>query len=293
MNLYIWWLTIRPKTLLASIGPILLGSAIATKYQPLNSTVFILALLCSCALQISVNLANDLFDGLSGVDSKERLGPQRALQSGWLTAAQIKYALVFFTLLAIASGIYLLLIGGWPIVLCGVFSIIGIYAYSAGPYPLASYALGELTVLIFFGWIAVIGSYYLQQAPINAYIIIMATIAGLYSSAIMLVNNIRDIPTDSKANKNTLAVILGRPIAEKLYILMLIFAQLLTIIAYLFSNHIEALAAAVFCFLPTISLTKKIHQTQGKAYNQLLAQTAVLGFIFCLSTALVILLHNT
>ena len=280
-----WWLAIRPKTLLASIGPILLGTGLASSESELHVGLFFVTLSCAVLLQISVNLANDLFDSLSGVDTAHRLGPIRAVQSGAISIAAIKIALLITCSLAIVLGLYLIAIGGWPILLVGILSLLGVFAYSAGPWPLASHALGEVTVLIFFGWIAVLGSFYLQTGFISVNAFVFATNAGLYSSAIMLVNNIRDINTDQRAGKHTLAVVLGDKNAR--YALALLFSTALIIHLFLIFYVLPMLwLSFIVLLVPSLVLIKKGLSQQGQALNQLLAQVAQLGFLYCLSVGL-------
>jgi 1,4-dihydroxy-2-naphthoate octaprenyltransferase len=280
-----WWLAIRPKTLLASMGPILLGTALATSETTINYVIFYAALLCAMSLQVSVNLANDLFDSLSGVDTKHRLGPTRAVQSGLISLTAIKVGLALVCMLALLSGLYLIAVGGWWIFLLGILSFIGVFAYSAGPFPLASHALGEVTVLIFFGWVAVLGSYYLQTGTISWLAFGIATSAGLYSSAIMLINNIRDISTDRHAKKYTLAVVLGDHKAR--YLLAIFIVAALTIHAVI-AMQMSAILWFTFMIMTTPSyyLIVKGFKLQGQALNQLLADTAKAGFLYCFSAAL-------
>ncbi|MGB2739124.1 MAG: 1,4-dihydroxy-2-naphthoate octaprenyltransferase [Cognaticolwellia sp.] len=281
-----WWLAIRPKTLFASIGPIILGTGLATSETEINFVIFFSALLCAMSLQVAVNLANDLFDSLSGVDTQHRVGPIRAVQSGLISAFAIKVGLAVVCAFALVSGLYLIAVGGWWIFFLGVLSFLGVFAYSAGPFPLASNALGEITVLIFFGWIAVLGSFYLQTGTISLLAFAVATSAGLYSSAIMLVNNIRDIITDHQAGKYTLAVMLGDHRARYLLVTIIISALIIhLIVAITFS--IWLCLTFILLIIPSYRLIEKGFSLQGAELNQLLAETAKLGFLYCISVALV------
>jgi 1,4-dihydroxy-2-naphthoate octaprenyltransferase len=280
-----WWLAIRPNTLLASIGPILLGTALATSEVQVNFGIFWAALLCAVSLQMSVNLANDLFDSLSGVDTQHRLGPTRAVQSGLISVSAIKIGLAFTCTIAIILGLYLITVGGWWILFLGVLSLLGVFAYSVGPFPLASKALGEITVLVFFGWVSVLGSFYLQTGNISIVTFCLATSAGLYSSAIMLVNNIRDIVTDHHAGKYTLAVKLGDRKARYLLAMLITSALLIHAIVAII---VSATLWLVFILLivPSYYLIKNGFKLQGQALNKLLADTAKVGFLYCFGVAL-------
>lgn len=280
-----WWLVIRPNTLLASVGPILLGTALATSETQIHCGIFLSALMCAMSLQIAVNLANDLSDSLSGIDTNHRLGPIRALQSGLISVSAIKTGLKLACAVAMLSGLYLAVEGGWWILLFGGLSMLGVFAYSAGPFPLASKALGEVTVLIFFGWVSVLGSFYLQTGAIAIHVFALATSAGLYSSAIMLVNNIRDIASDQQAKKYTLAVVLGEHKARYLLAMLIISALIIHLMV-----TIQVSAALWFAFLllimPSYSLIKRGFKLQGPALNQLLVDVAKVGFLYCLIVAL-------
>lgn len=151
------------------------------------------------ALQIAVNLSNDYFDGKSGVDGEDRLGPDRALQKGLISAAHLRFGIIAMCLLAIVSGSYLIYVGGWPYVVLGILSLVGVYIYSGGPRPLASHGLGEVAVFLYFGWLAVVGSYYLQTQVLTFDVFIPASQVGFVVVAIMLVNNIRDVVSDCRA----------------------------------------------------------------------------------------------
>jgi len=285
-NLKHWWLAIRPNTLLASIGPILLGTALATSETKIHYGIFLSALICAVSLQIAVNLANDLFDSLSGVDTKYRLGPIRAIQSGLLSVSRIKLGLAFVCIVAMISGLYLAVEGGWWVFLFGVLSILGVFAYSAGPFPLASKALGEVTVLIFFGWVSVMGSFYLQTGFISIPVFALATSAGLYSSAIMLVNNIRDIATDQQAKKYTLAVVLGDHKARHLLAILMTSALIIHLIVAL-QVSIYLWLVIIILIVPNYKLIKKAFTLQGQALNQLLADVAKVGFLYCFIVSLI------
>lgn len=285
----IWWLAIRPKTLLASIGPVLLATALASKQVEINYAIFVATLCCALMLQISVNLANDLFDGLSGVDNEHRVGPIRALHSGVASVTQLKMALIISTGAAVTFGCYLIFQGGLPFLALGLLSILGVYSYSAGPFPLASHALGEVAVFIFFGLIAVIGSFYLQIASLNASIIGYACVVGLLNAALMLVNNIRDIHSDRHAGKFTLAVKLGDTKSRALYKWLILLAFSIHVLASL-PNLVVQLAPLFFCLLLLPNLLKGINQFTGSKLNEQLANTAKFGFLYCISTSVVLLI---
>ncbi len=245
-----------------------------------NWLVAIMSLLCALALQVAVNLANDFFDKKSGVDTEERLGPNRALQKGLVSSSQVMKAILFFIALALCTGGYLIFIGGWPILLLGVLSVIGVFWYSGGPFPLASLGLGEVTVFIFFGLVAVLGVEFLQHQSLTVFGWIHAVQLGLFSAAIMLVNNIRDIQTDTVAGKKTLAVRLGDLHSRKLYTAFIVLPLILQAILFIgLGNNVASVLP--FLSLPlAVKAVKAIKTSSGSDLNFLLAGTAKLLMVF-------------
>jgi hypothetical protein len=196
----IWWQTIRPRTLPAAVGPVLLGQVLVVEGY-FSWVTAVLSVLCALALQIAVNLANDLFDGLSGVDQPDRLGPTRALQSGLLSAAQLRAGLALALGTAIASGLWLIIFGHWILWLLGGLAVLAVLGYSGGRRPYANQGLGELAVWFFFGPVAVLGSLLAQRSPIGAEAVVASILVGLPVAAILVVNNLRDRHGDERAGK--------------------------------------------------------------------------------------------
>ena len=225
---------------------------------------------CSLFLQISVNLANDYFDHIAGIDGDDRTGPVRAIQSGALTVVSLKKAIAGFTLLAIASGSYLIWVGGWLFFLLGGLALAGVFLYSGGKYSLASRSLGEIAAFLFFGWLGVVGSYYLQTQQFNWQVFIPATEVGFLIAAIMLVNNIRDITTDAAAGKITLAYRLGLKASHSVY-----GALLLLPFALLACNPYSPWFNTLLLPL-NLGLAGLIHRRSGEQLNTQLAQTSLL-----------------
>lgn len=207
-KLAIWIQTLRPRTLPAAVGPILLGQALVLPSYFSWLTAF-LCLVSALALQLAVNLANDLFDGLSGVDQHDRLGPARALQSGLLGVSELRAGLLLMLGIALVTGVWLALFGHWLLWVFGGLALLGVLGYSGGRSPYANLGLGEVAVWLFFGPVAVLGSLLAQQSPVNERAIISALLMGLPVAAILVVNNLRDRFTDARAGKRTLAVRLG------------------------------------------------------------------------------------
>lgn len=273
---------IRPKTLSVAFSVILLGQLLAwfdLKNIPDNSIsplIATLCLLCCLFLQISVNLANDYFDHISGIDGENRQGPKRAIQSGALTINSLKQAIFGFTLLAMLSGSYLIWIGGWVFFLLGCLSLAGVFLYSGGKYSLASRSLGEIAAFLFFGWLGVIGSYYLQVKSFSWELLIPASEIGFLVAAIMQVNNIRDITTDQLAGKITLAYRLGPSKSRGLYTGFLF----LPFVLLVFNPYSPWLNAYL---LPLhIGLAWMIYKRTGTQLNTQLAQSSLLVLTWAL-----------
>lgn len=205
----VWWLAIRPKILPASITPIVVGSAVAVAEGGFHPPTAVVALLVAMALQITSNLANDLFDFKRGADV-DRVGPMRITQSGLATPRQMAVAVGVGVACSLAGGVYLVYRGGWPMLVIGLLAILAALAYTGGPYPLGYNGLGDPFVFVFFGLVGVAGSAYVQTGDVTRLAVLAAVPVGCLAVAIIVANNLRDIETDRAAGKRTLAVFLGR-----------------------------------------------------------------------------------
>ncbi|MCP3849836.1 MAG: 1,4-dihydroxy-2-naphthoate polyprenyltransferase [Gammaproteobacteria bacterium] len=289
--LFIWWLAIRPKTLSISLTPVILGSALAWNHHALFSLItFSIILISALCIQIGTNLYNDAADFEKGADTPERLGPQRAAQQGWLNARQIKLGAFISFSIAFICGVYLALLGGITIIILGLLSIFCGYAYTAGPKPIAYSPLGELFVMIFFGFIAVGGTYFLQSQSITPSVILISSSIGSIAAAILLVNNYRDLEGDQKVNKLTLVHYIGRPAAQKIYMAMIIYPYALLLLI---------VHESWFMLLPLLSLPLAIKLIQyflqleiSSELNNVLARTAQLQLVYALLLSLALLLSR-
>ena len=207
-----WLLATRPKTLGAAIVPVLVGTALAP--FPYHWPSFFFALAGSLLIQIATNFINDALDFEKGADRADRLGPIRATQAGLLTPTAVKRAAVACLVAAALCGVPLILRGGVPIVVIGLASMLCAWLYTGGPFPLAYVGLGEIFVILFFGVIAVGGSFYLQALTITRDAVLMGIAIGLLAAALLAINNLRDIPTDRASGKGTLAVRFGATFAR-------------------------------------------------------------------------------
>lgn len=237
-----WLESLRPKTLPLGIAPIITGSALAYWSGTFTLSIALLALLTAAALQILSNLANDYGDAIKGSDTEQRLGPLRGIQKGIISLAEMKVALKITIFICCLCGLTLIIVAcrmpkdiiGFLIL--GVIAIIAAITYTVGKKPYGYLGLGDISVLIFFGWLSVIGTYYLHTNHFNLMILLPATACGLLSVAVLNVNNMRDIENDIKAGKNTLAVRLGTKGARKYQaalILIAIFCLILFSLLYL------------------------------------------------------------
>ena len=238
------------------------------------------AALGAAFIQIGTNLFNDVGDFLRGTDTPERLGPKRATAEGWLTPGKVKAGAWLSFALAFLCGIYLVAHGGWPIVIIGLASLAAGWAYTSGPKPIAYGPLGECFVFLFFGLVAVGGSYYLQTLTLSPLALIAATLVGIHAAAVITVNNYRDLDGDAKSGKNTLAVHFGRPAMRRIYT-----AEMLAPYALLPLLHSLGWRAA----LPLLSLPLALkliqrfqHEAPGPVFNNILAATAGLQLIFAI-----------
>ena len=280
-KLYYWYLAIRPKTLPAAAAPVAVGTAVAYADGVFSFLPALAAFLGALLLQVAVNLANDYFDAKNQIDSEARLGPTRVTQSGLISPGQVKMGMIVSLSVAALIFVYLTFIGGIGIFCVAVASVLAALAYSGGPFPLASHGLGELFVFIFFGLVAVGGTYWVQALSLSQLVVISSFCPGLLISAIMVVNNLRDIETDEPAGKRTLAVRLGR---EK----TILFYRLVVAGAYSVLPLLDYTGAAFPVYLPLLTLPmafvlcRDVKILTGSELNKTLAKTAKLSLFFSL-----------
>lgn len=268
-----WLMATRPKTLPAAIAPVVIGCAMAHAAHAFHLLAALAALFGAIFIQIGTNLANDYADFKRGTDTEDRLGPTRVTQAGLIRPETVKYATMVTFGLAFLLGVYLAYRAGWPIVAIGLLSILFGYLYTSGPFPLAYNGTADIFVLIFFGPVAVGGTYYVQALSITEPVVIAGLAPGLFSVAILTVNNLRDIDSDRRGNKKTLAVRFGASYARTQYLLSLVIACALP--AYLWSTYnapVYILTAGV-SLLIAIPLIRIVYTQQGRILNNVLAGT--------------------
>ena len=283
-QLQIWLLAARPKTLPAAAVPVIVGTAMAISEGVFAALPAAAALIGALLIQIGANFANDVFDYKKGADTTERLGPLRVTQAGLLTPGQVLAGMWITFALAALVGLYLVLVGGWPIVLIGLLSIAAGIAYTGGPFPLGYHGLGDIFVFIFFGLVAVCGTYYVQAGTVSSGVLWASIPVGLLATAILVVNNLRDIDTDRSAGKKTLAVRFGVRGAQLEYIGLLAISYAIPIIMGLNGASTFWVLLSWLSLPFVIPLINLIFNQKGRPLNQALAGTARLellyGFLF-------------
>jgi 1,4-dihydroxy-2-naphthoate octaprenyltransferase len=268
-------------TLTAALVPVLVGTALAARDHPFRWAPAVAALLGAIFIQIGTNLVNDSGDFHRGADTAERLGPPRALAMGWLTAEEIRAGILVAFLLATLAGIYLVWTAGWPVVVIGVLSILAGVAYTSGPWPLAYHGLGDVFVFFFFGVVAVCGTYYVETRSLSHDASLAAVPVGALATAILVVNNVRDLDLDRAAGKRTVAVRVGRQGARAEYVALLVAAYLTPVLLFL-AGRVQAWALLPLVTIP-LALTegrRVLRKVDGPSLNAALFGTARLHVLF-------------
>jgi 1,4-dihydroxy-2-naphthoate octaprenyltransferase len=277
-----WILAARPKTLPAAAAPVIVGTAVAISENTFRLTPAAAALLGALLIQIGTNFANDVFDFRKGADATGRLGPLRVTQAGLLIPSQVMMGMLLIFGLAALIGVYLVIVGGWPILLVGLLSIASGIAYTGGPFPLGYNGLGDLFVFLFFGFVAVCGTYYVQAGSVSSIAFWASIPMGALITNILVVNNLRDIDTDRAVGKRTLAVRLGARGAQVEYGLMLVLAFATPVLMWLTGMAPPwVLAAALSLPWARSPLSLVLHQ-HGHKLNRALAETARLVLVYAL-----------
>lgn len=275
-----WVLAVRPKTLTAGVVPVAVGTALAAAEGKARALPAAAALAGALLIQIGTNLTNDYYDFKRGADTEERLGPVRVTQRGLIAPRAVLAAAIGCFAAAIVLGSYLVAVGGWPIVAIGLASVLAGYAYTGGPYPLGYHGLGDLFVFVFFGLVAVGGTYFVQALTVTPEVVLAAVPVGAIGTGLLVVNNLRDARTDAKAGKRTLVVRFGEKAAKGEYcaVLAAAYAAPLALWGLGFSS------AAVLLPLASLPLAvaplRTVLTAEGAALNAALGGTARLQLVF-------------
>jgi 1,4-dihydroxy-2-naphthoate polyprenyltransferase len=271
----------RPRTLPAAVAPVLVGTAAASR--PLGELAWgyaLLALVVALALQVAVNYANDLFDGIRGVDTEARTGPRRAVASGLVTPATMRDAMIAALAVAGVAGLLLAWLVGWELLLVGLAAVLAALGYSGGPRPYASAGLGEVFVFVFFGLVATVGSAYVQDGTVTAAPLLAGVAMGAFATALLVVNNLRDIPSDAAVGKTTLAVRLGESRTRTLYLALVAVAYLLLVPLVVMTSEGWLALAALSVVLAWKGAERVRHAPLGPELIAALGHTAQAQLLF-------------
>ena len=285
-----WWLAIRPATLPASASGVVvgLGAALATG-APFRPDTALGCLAVALLLQVCANLANDLSDFRRGADGPTRLGPTRVAAAGLVTARQLEIAIAVVIAVSCVVGGWLVLLGGPALMVLGAAAILAALAYTGGPFPYGYHGLGELFVFVFFGLAAVIGTAELQSGQVEPLYVLAAIPVGALTTAILVVNNLRDTTTDRAAGKRTLAVMLGEDFARAEYAACLVVAWVVPVGIVAARWFGDALPASPLTLLPLLAVPValplwRVVLADGdpRRLNRVLRGTARLTLVFAL-----------
>jgi 1,4-dihydroxy-2-naphthoate polyprenyltransferase len=289
----IWLMAARIRTLPAALAPVLVGTALAGYVHVFHLLRFVAALVGAIFIQVGTNLSNDYSDARRGADAEDRLGPVRVTAGGLVPPKQVLVATYISFGVAVLAGVYLIVEAGWVLLAIGAASILAGVLYTGGPRPYGYEGLGELFVFLFFGIVAVTGSYYVQVKHLNWEAFALAVPVGLLAAAILVVNNVRDIDTDRRAGKRTLAVRLGRTRTRTMFALMVYGAYILAPVTWIF-GPLSAWLLLPWLTLPVAaSVVRAVrNRVDGSSLNRGLAQTGLLQLAFCVLLAAGVLLSR-
>jgi 1,4-dihydroxy-2-naphthoate polyprenyltransferase len=282
--LHIWLMAARPRTLPAAVAPVLVGTSLAATEGTFKWLTFVAAMLGALFIQVGTNLSNDYSDARRGADTEDRLGPVRVTAGGLVPPRQVLVATYVAFGLAVLAGVYLIVTAGWQLLLVGAASILAGVLYTGGPRPYGYEGLGEVFVFLFFGVVAVTGSYFAQVEMLTWEAFVLAVPVGLLAAAILVVNNIRDLETDRRAGKRTLAVRLGRSRARGLYGIMVYVAFLTAPLPWLLgSDDLSPWLLLPWAALPlAVPVVRTVrNRSDGPSLNGALARTGMLQLVFC------------
>ncbi|HYH12926.1 MAG TPA: 1,4-dihydroxy-2-naphthoate polyprenyltransferase [Thermomicrobiales bacterium] len=286
----LWLLAARPKTLPAAVAPVVVGTSIAIHEDGFHALAAALALITALLLQVAANFANDALDFSHGADTGERVGPTRVTSAGLLSHRAVMRATAITLALAMVSGLWLVVRGGWPMLALGVAAIVCAVAYTGGPYPLGYLGLGEVFVFIFFGPVAVAGTAYVQTLELTPMALATSVPIGALAVAILVVNNLRDLPTDARSGKRTIAVRIGPHRTRIEYGAMLVVAVASPLVFWA-AGWLDWWWILTTGSWPLAGqLWQQIHRHQGRSLNGTLAATARTQLVYSVLLALAMVL---
>ncbi len=289
----IWLMAARIRTLPAAVAPVLVGTALAGFLGVFHPLRLVAALLGALFIQVGTNLSNDYSDARRGADAEDRLGPVRVTAGGLVPPSRVLAATYLTFALAVLAGAYLVAVAGWQLILVGAASILAGVLYTGGPRPYGYEGLGEVFVFLFFGVVAVAGSFFVQTRHLDWEAFALSVPVGLIAAGILVVNNVRDIDSDRRARKRTLAVRLGRPRTRVMFAVMIYLAYVLAPVSWVF-GPLRAWMLLPWLTLPLAAGVVRTVRTRmdGPALNGALAQTGLLQLVFCAFLAAGLLLSR-
>lgn len=282
VGIRLWIEAARPKTLMAGICPVILGTALAFSHGKMHVPSALAALLGSVAIQVGTNYANDYFDFKKGADTEQRKGPRRVTAAGLVAPRAMLFAMAVAFFVAFIAGLFVVYRGGLPLVVIGLLSILCGILYTGGPYPLGYNGLGDIFVLIFFGPVAVGGTYFIQANDVSTSVLMLGLAPGLIATGILAVNNLRDCEEDRTTGKRTLAVRFGPNFAKLEYAVCIVMPLIIT---FYLGKYVWEWAYPAVCFLALpygIILIRKARTEVGQALNEVLAKTGVYLLVYTL-----------
>ncbi|EJX06249.1 1,4-dihydroxy-2-naphthoate octaprenyltransferase [gut metagenome] len=269
-----WILAARPKTLTGAITPVLIGTALAFMDGHFHWIPALVCCLFACLMQIAANLINDLFDFLKGTDREDRLGPERACAQGWISPKAMKTGIAITIASACLIGSTLLFYAGWELIIIGLLCVLFAFLYTTGPYPLSYNGWGDALVILFFGFVPVGGTYYVQALSWTPEVTIASLSCGFLIDTLLVVNNYRDRETDAHCGKKTLIVRLGETFGSYFYLLLGVTASLICLY-FLINGHLYAALLPQLYLIPHILTWKRMMKiNKGKKLNSILGETS-------------------
>lgn len=273
-SFHAWVLAARLKTLAGAATPVMIGSALAYSDGKFQWIPALICILFAFLMQIIANFINDLFDFLKGADREDRLGPERACAQGWISPAAMKQGIIITIIMACLTGSLLLFYGGWQLIIIGVICILFAFLYTAGPYPLSYHGWGDILVLLFFGFVPVGGTYYVQANGWTPYVTVASIVCGLIVDTLLVVNNYRDRDADRKSGKKTVVVRFGEMFGKYLYLFLGVLATGLCL-GFIYGGYVWAAVLPQLYLLPHIQTWRRMANIRsGRLLNTVLGETS-------------------
>ncbi|WP_321334871.1 1,4-dihydroxy-2-naphthoate polyprenyltransferase [uncultured Bacteroides sp.] len=289
-SLKAWILAARPKTLAAAVIPVMIGSSLAYMDHTFHWLPALICALFACLMQIAANFINDLFDFLKGTDREDRLGPERACAQGWISPRSMKGGIIIILLLACFIGSTLLLFGGLKLIGIGILCVVFAFLYTTGPYPLSYNGWGDVLVLVFFGFVPVGGTYYVQSLTWTTDAAIASIVCGLIVDTLLVVNNYRDREADGESGKRTIIVRLGEPFGRYLYLWLGMIASGCCLWFLVDGHFYAAMLPQLYLVLHFKTWQNMVKIHSGRKLNSILGETSRNMLLFGLLLSLGMLL---